>query len=614
MINISTTICIIFLMFGTTNTKDLKRKVYLRGDNATVHIDLLNTFGKDVLEISFLSHVTRKLENLIIVDLRKNKTDNASIMRTYTGRIEMIKITNNCLSFQLLNVNVMDSGDYMAYADSMVKGNTSILVARRILLVQDGVSTTLSFMCNTTQVTSIKIEMMVNTLKFVVVKYDVLHANCTEFGHVYSDRIDSCVLRDSTLSFIIRKVSYVDMGTYVAWDDKDIPIDSIFVEVEANITTSRPECTLKYGNSCFIPYLPSLETENYLFEWIRLSAIVVVFVATGMVINVIGRHRERKASNTTMYQPTYRQIMQSRAYNSRNCIQNVDITHTIEGTRLVVTENKPSDDRSTLAHNNSQEKGNYVVASATSTVNNNQIYPILSSECESIQSESAKEEDHAHEYDEVDPESQLNGLYLHSKVLCNDPRNDFVEYDNKVQHSYTILRQTATIPMVTRKTREHDTIADSFAWNRTENKEPPVLNPSELCVNVSTESINDVNCTGSRTEKGNRELSYEASSSSSCELENLSSSCTVHSTHSSDKSHKKRNYQGFKYATYTSGHKSTKFQAATNSQRELLTMGFDVTGKYLSKSSARKPGPQKRKSCDAMYENSMAPDGGRKVE
>ncbi|KAL3884824.1 hypothetical protein ACJMK2_024925 [Sinanodonta woodiana] len=327
MINISTTICIICLMFGTTNTKDLKRKVYLRGDNATVYIDLLNTIGKDVLEISFLSHVTRKLENLIIVDLRKNKTDNASIMRTYTGRIEMIKITNNCLSFQLLNVSVMDSGDYMAYADSMVKGNTSILVARRRLLVQDDLSTILYFMCNTTQVTSIKIDLMVNTLKFDVVKYNVLHANCTEFGYMYSDRIDDCVLRDSTLSFIIRNVSYVDMGTYVAWDDKDIHIDSIFVEVEVNSAASSPKSTAIHINSTYMPNTTCLVTDNFQFEWILVSGLVVVLVATCMVIKVVGRRRERKESKTTLYLLTHVNILQSSGINYRNCIQNVKVTH-----------------------------------------------------------------------------------------------------------------------------------------------------------------------------------------------------------------------------------------------------------------------------------------------
>ncbi|KAL3884834.1 hypothetical protein ACJMK2_024935 [Sinanodonta woodiana] len=294
MINISKTICLIFLMFGITNTKDLKRKVYLRGDNATVHIDLLNTIGKDVLEISFSSHVTRKLENLIIVDLRKNTTDNAYIIRTYTGRIETIEINNSSLSFQLFNVSVMDSGHYIAYADYVVKGNTSILVARRRLLVQDGLSTILSFMCNTTQVTSIKIEMMVNTLKFDVVKYDVLHANCTEFGHFYSDRIESCALRDSTLSFIIRKVSYVDMGTYVARDDTDIPIDSILVEVEVNSAASSPKSTAIHINSTYMPNTTCLVTDNFQFEWILVSGLVVVLVATCMVIKVVGRRRERK--------------------------------------------------------------------------------------------------------------------------------------------------------------------------------------------------------------------------------------------------------------------------------------------------------------------------------
>ncbi|KAL3884840.1 hypothetical protein ACJMK2_024941 [Sinanodonta woodiana] len=611
MIPFATTIYMIFILIGTSSPKDPKPKIFLGGENAFVHIDLLETMWKNVLELTFSDFNVRQLvQNVMILDLRKHQPTNISLFQTYTGRIEKIKIRNGSLSFFLLNVNVMDSGHYLVYEKSVVKGNISILVARKILHAQDGVSITLPFLCNTTQATSIKIKLMSNEIQFVVVKYDVTKAKCTEFGNPYLDRIDRCALRDSYFTFTLQQVTYLDVGTYVAWDDMGYLTDSILVAIEENSTTSNQECTRIFGNTPFIPNIRSLDTDNYHFEWILVAGLVFVLIATGMVICFVGRLREKKVLNTTMYQPTQRHILQSRANNSRNCIQNVEITHTREGTRIVVTENKTSDYRSSLSHNESQEHASLnskhlcslAVESTETTARNNHIDPSLVPISEHIQSEHIRKDD------------SLNSQFLQSKVLCNNPSKDCVKYDNTVQHSYTVLRPKTAIPMVNRKIKEHVTIDDSFAWSIKGNKVlSSIFNSSAFFMNVSTESLNDVDCTGSRTEIVNRELSYEASSVSWFDFENSCSSCTVCSKHYLQASQKKRNYQSIKYATYVPRPKSSEFQGDSRSPSVSLTMGYYIAGNDLANPSAIKTGPERSQSSGALYGN-MASDGGQSVE
>ncbi|KAL3884823.1 hypothetical protein ACJMK2_024924 [Sinanodonta woodiana] len=565
MIPFATTIYMIFILIGTSNPKDPKPKIFLGGENVFVHIDLLETMWNNVLELTFSDFNVRQLvQNVMILDLQKHQPTNISLFQTYTGRIEKIKIRNGSLSSFLLNVNVMDSGHYLVYEKSVVKGSISILVARKRLHAQDGVSITLPFLCNTAKATSIKIKLMSNEIQFVVVKYDVTQAKCTEFGNPYLDRIDRCALRDSYFTFTLQQVTYLDVGTYVAWDDMGYLTDSILMAIEENSTTSNPACTRIFGNTPFIPNIRSLDTENFF-----------VLIATGMVICFVGRLREKKELNTTMYQPTQRYILQSRANNSRNCIQNVEITHTSEGTRVVVTENKTSYYRSSLSHNESQENASLnskhlcslAVESTETTARNNHIDPSLVPISEHSQSEHIRKDD------------SLNSQFLQSKVLCNNPSKDCVEYDNTVQHSYTVLRPKTAIPMVNRKIKEHATIDDSFAWSIKGNK-----------------SLNDVDCTGSRTEIVNRELSYEAPSVSWFDFENSCSSCT-----------------SIKYATYVPRPKSSEFQGDSRSPSVSLTTGFYIAGNDLANPSARKTGPERSQSSGAVYGN-MASDGGRSVE
>ncbi|KAK3590885.1 hypothetical protein CHS0354_020863 [Potamilus streckersoni] len=239
-------------------------EIYARGENATIHICLHDIYGMSFFEINFSGYTGKQLfTNVMLYDPMKSQGDIISINKNYTGRLERIEISNVSLSFLLLSVNFMDSGNYTAFQDSMIKGKTSILIPRRQFHGQDGEPMILNFRCNITYATSINIEMMISKkLHFLVVKYDVTRANCTDIGNLYMDRIDNCVLKDSNFSFTIRKVSLIDVGLYVAWNDVDFFIDSAFLAFEENNATSSSKSTQKYESSQFIQKILSSEAEN----------------------------------------------------------------------------------------------------------------------------------------------------------------------------------------------------------------------------------------------------------------------------------------------------------------------------------------------------------------
>ncbi|KAK3607403.1 hypothetical protein CHS0354_003030 [Potamilus streckersoni] len=261
--DIVTAICVFFMFFGTVHAPDWKPMIDGRGKHVTVHIDHLAIIGTDILEITFSGYNSKQqVINLMVYNPMKNHTDNISVNVNYVGRIQRIEINNGSLSFLLLNVTFMDSGNYTVIQNSLEKGKTSILLPRHRLLGQNSKPMFLLFTCNMTNVTSITIEMLISKIHHLVLKYDVTSENCTKFGSLYMDRIEACVLNGSTFSFSIRNLTLVDMGMYVAWGNMDILMDSVLVEVEESNTTSSTESTHIYFRSSFIPKIVSSEADN----------------------------------------------------------------------------------------------------------------------------------------------------------------------------------------------------------------------------------------------------------------------------------------------------------------------------------------------------------------
>ncbi|KAK3590886.1 hypothetical protein CHS0354_020864 [Potamilus streckersoni] len=332
------------------------------------------------------------------------------------------------------------------------------------------------------------------------------------------------------------------------------------------------------------------------FEWFLISGLVVL-VATGMVINVVGKLRKGKVSKTTTNNLSHRNGGQTADNTSSTCIQNTEITHIPEGTRMVLTESKTSDNLTNFAINRSQEitrlnekhlcsRG---VDSANSAVRKVPIDSISISLCEKLQSDETNESNHGHEYDESNHGHEYDEL---------EPIEDVVEqsyeYD-MIEHSYIILRPPA-ITQLTKETREQFTIADSFSGHGNGRKKSPSrVDHSVFSFNVSKESTNDADCTDSNSDIGNRDYSNQAAPPSVVELTNSCLSSTMHSSNFSQERlyQKKRNYQSLKHDTYAPRSESSEFQAVP-----LLETNLDNP-------STRITGHRRRQSCGTLYAELM---------
>ncbi|KAL3884803.1 hypothetical protein ACJMK2_024911, partial [Sinanodonta woodiana] len=89
----------------------------------------------------------------------------------------------------------------------------------------------LSFMCNNTNTTSIKIGKMHAFDYAYYIIYDVTRKSCTytNISQDYMDRVDSCVLNYTSFTLILREITWHDKGAYTAWDDQGLLLDSLLV-------------------------------------------------------------------------------------------------------------------------------------------------------------------------------------------------------------------------------------------------------------------------------------------------------------------------------------------------------------------------------------------------
>ncbi|KAK3590887.1 hypothetical protein CHS0354_020865 [Potamilus streckersoni] len=440
-----TTVYVLFMLHGTVHTTDWKQTTYNRGENVKVHMDHLELSGKNVLEIIFSGYTSKQhLTNVMIYNPVKNQVENISININYTGRLQRIEINETYLSFLLLNVSFADSGNYTAIENKLVKGKTSIHVPRYLLLGQDGEPITVTFTCNKTKVTSIKIEIMTSTVHHLVLTYDVTRENNTQISSLYSDRIEGCVLEGSIFFFTIRKVSFLDKGTYVAWGDMDYVLDSVFLDLED------------------------------MLEWILVSSVVVLLVAARLIIYALWILQQRITSKSTRNNLTRMNGRPNTDNSSRNCFQDVTIAHPLEGNVMILTEDNIShdltDSMSTQSHVNIIINGKHHckrgIDLANSTVSKDEIHFILPSSREKFHSEPAYEYNQVHLYEKVENERLSDHPYLHPRLYTNPTENlaeQTCNYDHVTQHSYITLRPSTMDTILNMKTRENVTIADSFS-------------------------------------------------------------------------------------------------------------------------------------------------------
>ncbi|KAL3884846.1 hypothetical protein ACJMK2_024947 [Sinanodonta woodiana] len=517
-------VCVLLMLLGIVDTKESKAETSVNGGNVTVCMDGPQINGAQRLEIHFYSLISKHHDrNVMIYDPMKNQADQISVSSHYTGRIERLKINNqlisnlllsnpvynqseqksvnkhdtggiewfkmnNSLSFLLLNVTFMDSGTYtvLTFGDSVVKGKTGLLVARQTVFGQHDKVMNITFMSNKTNISSINIEMVLFKIVFPIVIYDVSHANCTEVGDVLKNRIKSCLFNGITLSLTIRSFTWLDRGTYVAWDDSNFLLDSIFVEIEdtkrSSLETRKGYVTLlstvngptdssKFANETDTK-TSSLETSSASTvngptdlstfakeinnsELLLVTAIVVVVVAACLAM--IGfwmiRHRKVPTTKTERKSP-------GNSFGNLYKIDNELITP--ETTRLVL---RPNDNAVSLTdvhkgHVNIRRTEENIIhrrfdcadSSTTRTTRNVQI------------------DSRAHLYDHIS-ENQDHCWPWESNLLLKPHSTESVAeqrvlYDYVVQHSFMTLRPPAPDPVVNRKSKFGGTSDHGLSWYR----------------------------------------------------------------------------------------------------------------------------------------------------
>ncbi|KAL3884829.1 hypothetical protein ACJMK2_024930, partial [Sinanodonta woodiana] len=498
-----------------------KIETYVNGGNVTLCMDGLQINGTQSLEIHLYSFISKDhVRNVMLYNPKENQADQISVSSHYTGRIEKLKINNqlvsnlllsnpvnnqseeksvnkhesggtfkinNSLCFLLLNVTFIDSGNYTVstMGDSVVKGKTGLLVARQTVFGQHDTLMNITFMCNKTNISSIKIEMMLHTQVYPVVIYDVSHANCTEVGDVFKNQIESCLFNGITLSLTIRSLTWLEKGTYVAWGDMTFLLDSIFVEIEdtkrssletrkgyvtllstvngptdsskfANETGSKLATINGYqtsSNEAMNGLSPPSSNDNS--ELLLVTAIVVVVVAACLAM--IGfwmiRHRKVPTTKTERKSP-------GNSFGNLYKIDNELITP--ETTRLVL---RPNDNAVSLTdvhkgHVNIRRTEENIIhrrfdcadSSTTRTTRNVQI------------------DSRAHLYDHIS-ENQDHCWPWESNLLLKPHSTESVAeqrvlYDYVVQHSFMTLRPPAPDPVVNRKSKFGGTSDHGLSWYR----------------------------------------------------------------------------------------------------------------------------------------------------
>ncbi|KAL3884816.1 hypothetical protein ACJMK2_024917 [Sinanodonta woodiana] len=402
-----TTVHVICMLMETVHVTALIPKIYVPSDNVTVHFDQLDIDELNILEITF-SGYTNKLHvtNVMLYTPMKNETD---LNSNYTGRIPCVNLDKGHLSFILLNVSFIDSGNYTVVEHSLEKGKTSIIVPHHRIIGQHNEPAMLSFTCNITNVTLIKIQMMLSTLQHVVLKYDVTRENNTEVDDLYRYRIEGCEVNENNFSFTFRKVSWADLGVYVAWSDTNILMDSVLLEFEDHNSTSSPERTPIYFTSSSVPTTLKLMAENYMLEWIFISAVVVLLLAAGVIVNTLRRNRPK--SKITSIHLTYMNGRQSIANSSCSRSNNTEIRYTIDGSTMPLRLNNCSHALTDLSHAqtqgmipNGKQSCNQGEYSVHTTVRKDMMHPSLSSSCETSESDSTF--DDCDQYDEMPNEYQ----------------------------------------------------------------------------------------------------------------------------------------------------------------------------------------------------------------
>ncbi|KAL3884767.1 hypothetical protein ACJMK2_024871 [Sinanodonta woodiana] len=499
-----TTICVFLVMFGTGQTNaHSKPEICNHGDNATVTIEHIPAGERKIFEINFSSFTKKQHDINMFIILQNTTNENyVQFSKSYYGRINDVKMNNGKITFILLNVNVMDSGNYTVIEGKMEKGKRSIFVTRRILNGQVTKPMILSFMCNNTNTSSIKIRKShaFDYVDYIIFDVERKYCTYTNVSQDYKDRNFSCVLNDANFDLTFRDLIWSDKGAYIAWDDMGLLLDALFLGIPGHIQ-SPPDT-----------------------KWPLISSAVIVLVAAVLAILTVRKIRGRQVPKTTINNLTDRNGNQNTVDITRN--RHFEEATSVEASARILTKVNNEDDPADLTNNKSHEKvkskdrhyharGLYS-KSPRRTSNKHHMHSSVSSD-EDFQSETTHGYNSTRKCAKLKTECPSDKLHLCSTKSIAGPS---FEYDYVVQGSWKTSRARAPDPVATKQKNGIGITDDSISWHRKEEKTSSSrVDPSTSYARVNRKRTKkNTHCTDYSAEQGSRDLNIELTSPCSFEF------------------------------------------------------------------------------------------------
>ncbi|KAL3884794.1 hypothetical protein ACJMK2_024895, partial [Sinanodonta woodiana] len=372
----------------------------------------------------------------------------------------------------------------------------------RILYGQVFKPMTMTFMCNNTNTSTIRIAKNHSFAYLDYIIYDVARKNCiyTNYSQNLNNRIESCVFNNTNFNLILRELVWQDKGYYTAWDDQGLHLDSLLVRITDNNTSIQP------GTST--PDSASLNSGHEKPSVHLVSSIVVVLVAAVIAIVTVRKIRQNKLPKTTTNNLTDRNGNPNTADSSRK--RHFEEANSPKTTALCLTKINNSDDPTDFTNNKSHTKVKHyytrgIKSKSPTTANNKLEMHSCGSLAKHFQSETNHEYNSTNKYGKLKTEIHLDKSHLNSTKTITDPS---FEYDYVVQGTWMTSRAPTPDPIATKQCKVIVMTDDSNnVWHKNED-------PSTLYVNVSQKRTK-THFTDSRDEQESLDLNIERIAASS---------------------------------------------------------------------------------------------------
>ncbi|KAL3884832.1 hypothetical protein ACJMK2_024933, partial [Sinanodonta woodiana] len=201
--------------------------------NVIVSLDAVQKDKTNVSEIYFCGSTSKQHFTKVMLYVTHNGSVNIiDVNKNYAGRIINMNMINGSLRFVLLNVSFNDSGKFTDRINSCEKTKSTILVTRRRLTAYVDETFILDFMFRGNTNTSLVIinKMGVND-GIPLTIYNMSQKNCTYIMNNNLGLVKNCDFKEATLWLIFPRLTWHDKGTYIAWDDTCLLLDSVFMEI-----------------------------------------------------------------------------------------------------------------------------------------------------------------------------------------------------------------------------------------------------------------------------------------------------------------------------------------------------------------------------------------------